>query len=476
MRTARLAALLALPAILSSCAARATEDGVGGASVPGRESFPAASRAKLRTDLAALERIADRNGGNRATGTAGYRASVAYVVRELRAAGYQPRQARFSVRLFRELAPPVLRRVGRSPRRFRPGRDVLTFSYSGSRAATAPIQPVDLDLPPGRPNSSSSGCERSDFRGFRRGRIALLQRGRCFFWLKARNAEAAGARAALIFNEGQRGRRAALEATLGERSGIRIPVLGLSYAAGRALALAARRRPVVVRVVVRARIARARVANVVAELPGAAHDRVVMLGAHLDSVRAGPGINDNGSGTALVLDVARTLRRARTRTDATVRFAFWGGEELGLLGSARYVDDLGAPERDRIEVYLNFDMVASPNYARLLYRGRGVADRIERAFRDAFRRRRIRASTTSVGAASDHAPFARAGISVGGLFTGASGLKTRSEARLFGGRAGRPYDGCYHRACDRLRNVDLRVLEQMTNAALAATLALARSS
>jgi hypothetical protein len=446
------------------------------ASVARSEGLPAASRAQLRTDLAALERIADRNGGNRATGTAGYRASVDYVVRELRAAGYQPRHARFTVRLFRELAPPVLRRVGRSPRRFRPGRDVLTLSYSGSRAVTAAIQPVDLDLPPGRPNSSSSGCERSDFRGFRRARIALLQRGRCFFSIKARNAQSAGARAVLIFNEGQPGRRAALEATLGERPGIRIPVLGLSYAAGRELALAARRRPLIVRAVVRARTARAATANVLAELAGAQPERVVMLGAHLDSVRAGPGINDNGSGTALVLHVARVLRRARIRTDATVRFAFWGGEELGLLGSARYVDDLGAAERARIDAYLNFDMVASPNYARLVYRGRGVPGRVERAFRDAFRRRRMQVSGVGLGGASDHAPFARAGISVGGLFTGASGLKTPSEARLFGGRARRPYDGCYHRACDRLRNVDLRVLEQMTNAALAATLALARSS
>jgi Zn-dependent M28 family amino/carboxypeptidase len=429
----------------------------GSSSAPERRAGARVTTAGLRARLAALQTIANAHGATRAAGTAGYDASVAYVLRTLRAAGYSPQRDRFPLRVFQELAPPRLALVGGAGTAYRPGRDFVTSAYSGSGAVTAPVRPVDLRLPPGAPNSSTSACERSDFRGFPRGAVALVQRGRCFFTTKVLNAQAAGARAVLISNEGQRGRREPPSASL-TPTGVRIPVLGVSYAVGRSLALAARRGRTAVRVRVRARVAKRQTANVVADLPGRS-DRVVALGAHLDSVPAGPGINDDGSGVALLLEVARALRGSHL--DATVRFAFWSAEELGLLGSRHYVRSLPEKQRKRIDAYLNFDMVGSPNYSRLVY---GGSRHIEGALRAAFHEQRLAVARTSIGARSDHASFERAGIDVGGVFTGADEAKTSADTRLFGGRAGRPHDPCYHRACDRLPHVNLRVLRQIATA------------
>jgi Zn-dependent M28 family amino/carboxypeptidase len=181
-----------------------------------------------------------------------------------------------------------------------------------------------------------------------------------------------------------------------------------------------------------------------------------MLGAHLDSVRQGPGINDNGSGVAVTLALAERLRGRRG-----LRFAFWGAEELGLHGSRRYVAALSDVERRRISGYVNLDMVGSPNAVRYVY-GSG---RVRRALIRALRARKLRFETRSVGASSDHAPFGAAGISAGGLYSGARERKTARQARAYGGRAGRPLDSCYHRRCDVLERVDRDVMTELGEAA-----------
>ena len=444
------------PLVLAGvCAALAA--GVAGASSVG-PTANSVTEASIRQHLAALQAIAATNGGNRAAGSAGYDASVSYVSRTLGAAGYTARLDRFPLQFFRELIPPRLEVVQPGARTFRAGRDFLTATYSGSGVVTARVSGVDLRLTPGPPNSSTSGCERADFRRFPRGAVALVQRGTCFFAVKARNAQAAGARAVLLMNEGQRGRRRAIGATLGA-AGLRIPVLGVSYRVGRSLALSARRTRTIVRVRVRARVVRRTTANVVAELRGRS-DRVVMLGAHLDSVATGPGINDDASGVALLLEVAKALRNSGL--NATVRFGFWSAEELGLYGSTHYVRSLTAAERRRMDAYLNFDMVGSPNFARLVYGSPRIVD----ALRAAFRNQNLVVTRTDLGGSSDHAAFQRAGVDIGGVFTGADGLKTAAQRRLFGGRAGRPYDPCYHQRCDRLATINLRVLRQVTDAAV----------
>jgi hypothetical protein len=427
----------------------------------------AVTPANLRAHLVALAAIARRNGGTRAVGTRGYQQSAAYVARQLRTAGYRPKLQSFSFDLFRELRPPRFERVPPGAERYRPGRDFLTLRYSGGGTITGPIAPVE-------PDSATSGCESSDFADFPRGAVALLRRGTCFMFLKARNAKAAGAGAVLIANEGVPGRTAPIAATL-VRPGIGIPVLMISSALGSELARSARAGTVRVRISLSVVSKPAKAANVIADLPGR-KSGVVQLGAHLDSVANGPGINDNGSGSALVLEVARQARRLGVRPTQGLRFAFWGAEELGLVGSSAYVAGLSGSQRRQLSSVLNFDMVGSPNFVRFVYDGDkeppGSA-RIENAFRTYFAAHKQPVEELSLEGSSDHAPFAEAGFAVGGLFTGADERKSASAARRFGGAAGKPYDSCYHQACDTVANVNMRVFDQMADAAAVVALYLA---
>jgi aminopeptidase S len=202
-----------------------------------------------------------------------------------------------------------------------------------------------------------------------------------------------------------------------------------------------------------------------------------VLGAHLDSVPNGPGINDNGSGSALVLEIARQARRLGVRPSRGLRFAWWGGEELGLVGSGRYVESLSGSARAQLRAYLNFDGVGSPNWGRFVYDGDVEPPgsvQIEDAFRAYFASQRQTVEEIAIEGRSDHAPFELAGVPVGGLFTGADERKSATAAGHFGGAAGQPYDGCYHRSCDSLARVNVRVLEQMADAGAVVALRLAK--
>ncbi len=209
--------------------------------------------------------------------------------------------------------------------------------------------------------------------------------------------------------------------------------------------------------------------NVIANLNRGGGKRVVMVGAHLDSVREGPGANDNGSGVAATLELAVEL--ARLRPDVNVRFAFWGAEEVGLLGSSVYVARLTRSRRARIALYLNLDMVGSSNFVRFVYRpeGSGADRRAGVVARNllvaALRSRGLASEPISIAGRSDHSPFSARGVPVAGLFSGAEGVKTRRQARRYGGRAGIPFDPCYHLRCDRVGRVSFRVAEELADAA-----------
>jgi aminopeptidase S len=215
---------------------------------------------------------------------------------------------------------------------------------------------------------------------------------------------------------------------------------------------------------------RQRTANVIADAKFGSEDRTVMVGAHLDSVEVGPGINDNGSGAATVLEVAIQTSRLGIETPDRLRFAFWGAEEIGLLGSRHYVESLTESEVEDLDAYLNFDMVGSPNYVRMVY-GSGEPEEVLAEY---FASRGLEFERISFRGRSDHAPFAEAGVPTGGLFSGASGRKSEEEAETYGGEAGEPYDECYHRSCDDLDNLDAEALDEMSDAAAHATLTLAR--
>ncbi len=447
-----------LAAGAGGAAGEPTAEPTARAAVPARALARAITPRRLKAHLTALAAIAQRNGGTRAAGTAGYSQSVAYVSRQLRAAGYRPRLNRFSFDFFRETSPPVFERVAPGARRYENGPDFFTMRYSGGGNLTAQVVPVE-------PTSLSSGCEPSDFVAFPSGAVALMRRGGCTFSQKAGNAAGAGAAAALIANDGTPGRTAPISATLVVR--VQMPVMIISSEVGSELTSMAQLGPVQVRIVLTVRTTQARASNVIADLPGRRRG-VVLLGAHLDSAASGPGLNDNGSGTALVLEVARQARRLRIRSRHGLRFTFWGAEEVGLVGSTSYVDGLSATARSRIRSVLNLDMVGSRNFARLVYSGEGQpagSVRIENAFRAYFASRGLAVEEASLGGGSDHAAFARAGIPVGGLFTGADEPKSAELARRFGGEAGRSFDSCYHKACDTVANVDLGILDQMADAA-----------
>jgi aminopeptidase S len=199
--------------------------------------------------------------------------------------------------------------------------------------------------------------------------------------------------------------------------------------------------------------------------PGARDDEAVMLGAHLDSVVAGPGINDNGSGVAALLVIADRLARLPP-PQRTIRIAFWGAEEGGPFGSAAYVAALDREERDGIVAYLNFDMIGSPNAIRFVYDEAGApdgSDAITRLFANALTSAGLAWEPIDLEGDSDHGPFTEAGIPTGGLFSGGIEPKTAEQAVIFGGSAGQPADACSHRACDTIDNVDLSTLEEMAD-------------
>ncbi|SEC61942.1 PA domain-containing protein [Amycolatopsis tolypomycina] len=432
----------------------------------------------VRAHQQALQNAADANGGTRASGTPGYAASAAYVESQARAAGLKVTTQDFDFPFF-QLNSETMEQVAPLFRLFAPGTDFSTMTYSGSGNVTAFVRPVDLMLPPGPvPSSSTSGCEAADFAGFVPGNIALLQRGTCAFADKAANAQAAGAVGVIIFNEGQPGRTDAFGGTLGA-PGITIPVVGTSFDIGVSLQGAT----VHLATSTVSQIRQTR--NVFAELPGArTNGNVVMVGAHLDSVLAGPGINDNGSGSAAILEVARMFAKAKPTN--TVRFAWWGAEELNLLGSAHYVQNLTQAEADRIALYLNFDMVSSPNFVRFVYDGDGSAGLsdpgpagsgpIENVFSKFFADRGLATEPTAFDGRSDYGPFIEIGIPAGGLFTGAEGVKTPAQAAVYGGTAGVAYDSCYHQACDTFANNNLVVLDQNADAIAYSTVTLAYST
>jgi Zn-dependent M28 family amino/carboxypeptidase len=319
-------------------------------------------------------------------------------------------------------------------------------------------------------NTSTSGCEESDFAGFPAGNIALLQRGTCTFELKAENAAAAGAVGIVIFNQGNtdapdRNDIPAVTLTANNTSGI--PVLGTTYALGVTLADTPGLQMRVFANTLRQVLP---TFNVLAEKTGRNDDNVVMAGAHLDSVLAGPGINDNGSGSAALLETA--IQMAKVKTPNTVRFAWWGAEESGLVGSTNYVNGLSQAEKDRIALYMNYDMVGSPNYIFMVYDAdestfpapAGVpipagSTAIEDLYESYYTLIGEPYDDTEFSGRSDYQAFIVNDIPSGGLFTGAEEIKTEEQEAIWGGTAGAQFDPCYHEACDTIDNVDLHALE-----------------
>jgi Zn-dependent M28 family amino/carboxypeptidase len=403
--------------------------------------------------------------GTRAAGTEGYANSAAYVAGLLEDAGYDVTLDEFE---FVFQFPAILRQLTPGTATDHPANPA---TGTGNGDVTAAVVPVDLNMTPPR-TPSTSGCEPSDFAGFPTATpaIALIQRGTCGFNVKAQNAQTAGADAVILFNQGDTGPAAGpgdrfgpVNPTLGTFVAS-IPVVGTSFAAGDALDQAGSTARVFVRNETRTDV------NVIADLPGNNAGNVVMSGAHLDSETLGPGINDNGSGSAALLETALML--AKVKPENALRFAWWGAEESGLIGSTAYVNGLPTAERDRIAMYMNYDMVGSPNYVFMVYDAdqssfpppTGVpippgSSAIEDVYESYYTKLGIPYDDTQFSGRSDYQAFIVNGIPSGGLFTGAEVMKTAEQQGIWGGTTGAQFDPCYHIACDTFANNSDRALE-----------------
>jgi Zn-dependent M28 family amino/carboxypeptidase len=401
------AALIAAAAVVAVVALGGDDDGRSASS----------GRDRAGAHLAALQRIADEHDGTRAAGTPGDRATAEYLVKQLRADGYRVTTQDFRVPVYRVERPPRLVVGGDAV------KDIHAFQFSPSGRVTGRVRHIP-----------ALGCRASDFRALRAGEIALVRRGECLFVIKAALARRAGAAAVLIANDQAGPTPGSLYQP---RAGI--PVVGVT----RDEPLAGRRATVSVQAISEQH----KTTNVIAETGPPDADRVVMAGGHHDSVPQGPGLNDNGSGTVALLTIAEHVDADRLPPGTALRLGFWGAEEIGLVGSRRYVNRLGAEGRRRIVAYVNLDMVGSPDADPAVY---DTGNRVE-----AMLRRHLPpdAPQERLDGNSDHASFETYDIPTGGIFTG--------------------LDDCYHEACDTVRNVDRAVLAQSTRAAEAALLDLA---
>jgi Zn-dependent M28 family amino/carboxypeptidase len=441
----------------------------------------------VREHQAALQSIADANDGIRTAGTEGYNQSAAYVAQRLEAAGYDVTLQEFDFQAFVQLGPSTLEQVAPGAVPYLEGVDYDLMSQTDAGDVTGAIEGVDLALGtlawPNVPSSSTSGCDVADFAAFTPGNIALVQRGACSFQLKAENAADAGAIGAIVFNQGNTPARMGLiNGTLGSTYSGGIPVMEASFPSGAEWADTAGLTMHMIADVLRGSVP---TANVIAESPSGDPSNVVMAGAHLDSVSQGPGIQDNGSGSAALLEVAEQMAKVNPRNK--VRFAWWTAEESGLVGSTYYVNSLTEDEQDDISLYLNFDMIGSPNHVFFVYDGDdsdGVgagpgpegSAQIEEFYENYYDGLGVPYKGTDFSGRSDYGPFIAVGIPAGGLFTGAEGIKTPDEAALWGGTAGDQYDPCYHLACDTFDNINLTALDVNSDAVAASVLTFAMNT
>jgi Peptidase family M28/PA domain len=465
--------------------------------------LPCIQTDDLWNHMKAFQAIADANPGpdgmpSRNSGEPGYKASVDYVARLMREAGYDVTIQTYKFFYFAYTARPVFREISPTSHDYALSDEWNPGQSTGT--TTADLQPAGgIVVPPTPTPSSSSGCTMTDFSGFVPGRIALIQRGTCNFGVKVLNAQAAGASGVIIFNEGNPGRTSVLAGSLVDASGNRIiptiPVAFTSFDIGNNLlneyqqAVQAGTALPVMNISIQAKVnPNADDYNVIAESKGGNPNHVLVVDAHLDAIY-GAGMLDNASGSAAILDIAQEMKNVNPLNK--LRFIWFGGEELGLLGSSYYINNLTPTELSHIGYDLDADVMATPNYVVGVLDPAGP-DLFGRTVTATFPNRVYKASTVSrdqsiqyfdsIGlnhelfspVGTDAFSFNTAGIPASGLLTGQDCCKTQQEVDLFGGYTGN-YEGnipssdggCVDnpfRWCDNLSNNDPAVLTFMSKA------------
>jgi Zn-dependent M28 family amino/carboxypeptidase len=446
-------AVLAIIALVTGGCNRSSTQSQSPAGNPAAADFANALHNKVTTDgmmqhLSKLQDIANANGGTRAVGTKGYDASVDYVVNTLRNSGFDVQTPEFSARVFHADKGSVA--VGGQT------VDARALDYSLGTTPDGVTGPLVA-----APTGDSPGCKASDYDKLPvQGAVVLVQRGICPFAQKEDAAAQRGAVAMIVVDNVDEER---MGGTLGEDTVVKISVVGVTRSVG--VQLRGQSGPTTVKLSASTKAFKAR--NVIAQTKTGSTADVVMAGAHLDSVLEGPGINDNGSGVAAVLETAVQLGNSPHVQNA-VRFGFWGAEELGLIGSRNYVESLNTDALKDIALYLNFDMLASPNPGYFTYdgdqslppatRGQPVVPEgsagIERALVAYLKSAGKTSQDTSFDGRSDYDGFTLAGIPAGGLFSGAEGKMSADQAKLWGGTADAPFDPNYHQKTDTLDHID----------------------
>lgn len=416
--------------------------------------FAGSLRDKVTVDammahLQKLQDIADANNGTRAIGTPGYDASVEYVAGTLREHGFDVETPEFTARVFKS-EPGSVRLGDRTVE----ARALMYSLGTAPDGVTGPLvaAPADDDSP---------GCSAEDYEGMTvTGAVVLVDRGTCPFKEKMAVAVDLGAVAMVVADSVDEPK---MGGTLGEKTEVKIPVVSVTKADGAMLREG--HGPITVKLDAHTDDIPSR--NVIAQTKTGSTENVVMLGAHLDSVPEGPGINDNGSGVAAVLETALQLGDSPQVRNA-VRFGFWGAEELGLIGSRKYVESLDVEQLKNIAMYLNFDMLGSPNPGYFTYdgdqsldadkRGQPVVPEgsagIERTLVAYLKSAGKEPRDTSFDGRSDYDGFTQAGVPSGGVFSGAEVKKSDDEAKLWGGTADEPFDPNYHQKGDTIENID----------------------
>jgi Zn-dependent M28 family amino/carboxypeptidase len=420
-----------------------------------------------------LQRIATENDDTREVFSQGYQDSLDYVVETLTKAGYRPQVTQFNYPFWSETAPGVLNMVAPTPKTYRYGTaesdpatvDFITMANSpAANLDDVEVVPVGgiVDPPTG---GSQSGCKAEDYAGVE-DKVALVQRGTCPFIDKWQFAQAAGAKAVIIYNEGNApDRQDPIFVDNQPDPPATIPAVITSYTLGNDFLQAAKdgKKPTV-DLVINGKFTDRYLPQVIAETRGGDPNNVVVVGAHLDSVPEGPGINDDGSGTATLLAQAEELASGHYQPRQKIRFAWWGAEENGLIGSSYYARTLSDKEAAKIDVMLDYDMLASANYILGVYDGDGDdpeegvehppgpegSGKVEDVFDDWFRAQGRPTVKGAFDGRSDYVGFINRGIPAGGIFAGAEGVKTAQQEQWYGGSAGSWYDPCYHQICDNI--------------------------
>ncbi|KAF8159876.1 hypothetical protein B0H34DRAFT_654773 [Crassisporium funariophilum] len=410
-------------------------------------------------------KFSELSNGTRAFGTKAHNASIAYIKDLLDKTRYYDTEYQTFPYLFSE-GSATFAANGTA-------YDTAWFTYGPAGDVTAPIVVV-----------ANVGCETADYPAEVAGKIALIKRGSCEFGRKVALAGASKAAGAIIYNnaDGPVG-----GGTLGAISrpdvGPYIPIGSITGLDGAALVATITAGSEVVGTLKVDAINEDRfTSNVIATTKLGDKENIVVAGGHTDSVPAGAGINDDGSGVMGILEIA--LQLPEFSVTNAVRFAFWTAEEYGLVGSEHYVTNLPEEERQKIALYLNFDMIASPNAGYFIYDGDGSAfnltgpagsEHIEKTFEDFFVGAKVKSAPTEFSGRSDYGPFLDVGIPAGGLFTGAEDKMTEEEAQWWGGEAGVAYDKCYHQACDGIDNLNTKAWIVNTKAAAHSIATYARS-